>query len=220
MGSEKQSSCFELLYIIVNNRMGSKVLQHAKKLGIPGGTVIYGKGTVSDERLNFFSIYEEKKEIVLLGATSVTVTKVMPELQKKFKLDKPNRGIIFSTSIEQVIGSRMKRQKNSEESRRESMYQLIVAIVNKGNAEDVVEAANAVGAKGGTIINARGSGVNETIRLFNMEVEPEKETVLILVKEEIVEQTIESIRQKLNLDKPGNGIIFLQDVKRTVGIVD
>ena len=100
------------------------------------------------------------------------------------------------------------------------MYQIIMAIVNRGMAEEVIEAAEAAGSKGGTIMNARGAGVRETKKVFNIEIEPEKEMVMILSKKDITEKIVSSIREKLEIDKPGNGIIFVQDVNKTYGIYE
>jgi nitrogen regulatory protein PII len=72
--------------------------------------------------------------------------------------------------------------------------------------------------KGATIINGRGSGIHETAKLFNMEIEPEKEIVLILAKEDIVKGIVEQISLDLEIEKPGNGIIFIQEVHQTYGI--
>lgn len=99
------------------------------------------------------------------------------------------------------------------------MYQVITIIVDKGNAEDVVRAAEKAGSKGGTILNGRGSGVHETSKVFAMEIELEKEIVLILSEVEKTEAIISSIRKDLKIDEPGNGIIFVQDVNKTYGIL-
>lgn len=74
------------------------------------------------------------------------------------------------------------------------------------------------GSKGGTIINARGSGIHETSKIFSMAIEPEKEIVLILSEEESTEGIVASIRKKLKIDEPGNGIIFIQEVSKTYGL--
>ena len=100
------------------------------------------------------------------------------------------------------------------------MYQLIITIVSKGKAEDVIEAATEAGSKGGTIINARGSGTHETSKIFHMDIEPEKEVVMILSKENVTEKIVSSIRKKLEIDLPGKGILFVQDVNQTYGIYE
>lgn len=214
---------FELIYVIINYGMGSKVLHKAKEYGIRGGTILLGKGTVRNAFLNFFSLYDERKEIVLLGTDCMTAEHALPGLNKEFKFEKPNHGIMFTTGTCKIVGSKRYQNEIPEEESEvgeNSMYQLIITIVNRGNAEDVISAANEAGSKGGTILNARGSGIHETTKLFHMEIEPEKEMVMILSKEEVTEAIVNSIRNKLELEKPGNGIVFVQDVKHTYGIFE
>lgn len=222
MNNLEHISNFELIYVIVNYGMGSKVLHKAKEYGIRAGTVLLGKGTVRNPFLNFLSLYDERKEVVVFGTDKNTAEHVVKELSKEFKLEKPHHGIIFTTNICSIVGSKSYRNEVIEEERgvENSMYQLITTIVNRGNAEDVISAATEAGSKGGTIINARGAGVHETTRLFNMDIEPEKEMVLILSKNEVTDAIVLSIRDKLELEKPGNGIIFVQNVNQTYGIFE
>lgn len=98
------------------------------------------------------------------------------------------------------------------------MYHVINIIVDKGKAEEVVDAANLAGSTGGTIINARGSGTHETSKVFAMDIEPEKEIVMILSACERTNDIVASIREKLKMDAPGNGIMFIQDVNKTYGL--
>lgn len=81
-----------------------------------------------------------------------------------------------------------------------------------------MEAATKAGSRGGTIINARGSGIHETHTLFAMAIEPEKEIVLILSENNTTEAIVAAIRQELRVDEPGNGIIFVLDVNETYGL--
>jgi nitrogen regulatory protein PII len=213
---------FELIYVVVNYGMGSRILRKAKEYGISGETIFLGKGTVNNSLLNFLSLYDERKEIVLLGTDNHTADHALVELNKEFQFEKPNHGIVFTTSACEIIGSRCYKSEENEEGRgvNKLMYQNIITIVNRGKAEEVIEAAKAAGSKGGTIINARGSGVNETSKLFNMYIEPEKEIVMILSKEAITEAIVTSIREKLEIDKPGNGIIFIQNINKAYGVYE
>ncbi|MDF2841081.1 MAG: nitrogen regulatory protein, partial [Clostridia bacterium] len=67
-------------------------------------------------------------------------------------------------------------------------------------------------------INARGSGIHETSKLFSMEIEPEKEIVLIISEEQLTEAIAGSIKEELKIDEPGNGVIFIQEVNKTYGL--
>lgn len=222
MTSFDGSSSFELIYVIVNYGMGSKILRKAKDCGISGGTVFLGRGTVNNSLLNFLSLYDERKEIVLLGTDSLKAEQALIELDKEFQFKKPNHGIAFTTSACEIFGSRCYKCEEKKEERGvdNPMYKIIITIVNRGKAEDVIDAAKAAGSKGGTIINARGSGVNETRRLFHMDIEPEKEMVMILSKEDVADAIVSSIKECLDIDKPGNGIIFIQNVDKVYGIYE
>lgn len=213
---------FELIYVIVNHGKGSKVLRKAKECGITSGTVFLGRGTVNNAFLEFLSLYDVRKEIIIMGADTRTADSAVEALSQKFGFDKPNHGIAFTVSANNIIGSTTYQSKESEKKEGviNPMYQLIITIVNKGKAEEVIDAATAAGSKGGTILNARGSGIHETSKVFNMEIEPEKETVLILCKADTTKGIVESIYKNLELDKSGNGIIFVQDVNSAYGIYE
>jgi len=213
---------FKLIYVIVNNGMGSKVLGKAKECGITGGTIVLGRGTISNAILNFLSLYDERKEIVLMAADNRTADNALEKLNKYFQFEKPNHGIAFTTRTGEIYGSSCIVCEDNEEERGvgSSMYKIIITIVNRGKAEEVIDAAKAAGSKGGTIVNARGSGIHETSKLFHMDIEPEKEMVFILSKGDITETVVSSIREKLEIDKPGNGLVFIQDINNVYGVYE
>ncbi len=210
----------ELIFIIVNFGLGSKMLKAAKNYGISGGTVLLGKGTVNNRILDFLGMSDVKKEILLLVTDKNTAEQVLEKLNRQFKFEKLNNGIAFTTSIRYLAGTRSCKSDNSKENREVSvnMYHAITVIVDKGRAEYVIDAATRAGAKGGTIINARGSGIHETSRLFSMDIEPEKEITIILSESEKTEAIVSSIREQLRIDEPGRGIIYIQDVNKAYGI--
>ena len=212
---------FALVCVIVSFGQASRVVKHAKQHGIRGATIFLGKGTVKSSILKFLEIDSQRKEIVLMAADRPTAFSVMEALNDKFEFKKPNHGIAFSTCVLNVMGTKNCTCAQNEVKRGvdELMYKAIFTIVDKGNAEKVIESANKAGSRGGTIINARGSGVHETSTLFAMEIEPEKEIVLILAETHLTEAIASSIRDSLDMDKPGNGIVFIQDVSKTYGLL-
>ena len=221
------SLCFELTYVIVNYGEGSRVLHKAREHGITRGTIYYGIGTVCNHLLSFLCLQDVRKEIVSFCTDNHTTQRVIKELNNDFKFDKPNHGIVFSTSACYLSDTKscdcseaITDVAVTKKEEVNSMYQMITTIVNRGLAEDVIDAAKAAGSKGGTIVNARGSGVDETTKLFAMEIEPEKEIAIIIAKRDITNKIIESIRNKLEIDKPGHGIIFVQDINNVYGIYE
>lgn len=209
----------ELIWLIVNCGKGSKVIKFAKEKGVLGGTILLGKGTVRNRFLELLDLTEIRKEIVLMLAQKDTAYQALEELDKKLALHKPNHGIAFTTSVRGILGTKaLKCEIEEKRGAENSMYNAIFVVVDRGKAEDVVEAATKAGSRGGTIINARGSGVHETSKLFAMEIEPEKEVVLILAEKDNTKAIALSIKEELKIDEPGNGIIFIQDVNKTYGL--
>jgi len=219
MINENNSGFVSLITVIVNDGMGSKILKTAKKYGIFGGTLTLAKGTVCKSIWDILGLSDSKKEILYMVADKETAYSAMDNISKIYKFQKKNHGIAYITNVCATKGTHSCKCIHKKEERGEkSMYQVLTIIVEKGNAEDVILAATKMGSKGGTIINARGSGIHETSKVFSMDIEPEKEVVLILSEIDKTEAIVESIRKELRIDEPGRGIIYVQDVDKTYGL--
>ncbi|AFK07885.1 nitrogen regulatory protein PII [Mesotoga prima MesG1.Ag.4.2] len=221
MASNKNISPYKLIYAVVNFGKGSEVLRIARENGISGGTILLGRGTVRSGLLNFFALYEIRKEIVLIVANNRNAKSLLEALDREMMLDRPDHGIAFTVDIQEVEGSKELGCNSLQEGRgeKEIMYQLITVIVDRGKAEEVIDTATEMGSKGGTVINARGSGVHERSTLFAMEIEPEKEIVMIVSNKELTQTIVNKIREKLRIDEPGKGIIFIQNVGDAYGLL-
>lgn len=100
----------------------------------------------------------------------------------------------------------------------EVRFDLIVTIVNKGFAEDVIDASKTAGAEGGTIMTGRGQGIHEKAKIFGIMIEPEKDIVLTLIDKTKTEVVLSAICDAVNLKEPSNGVAFVLDVEKTAGI--
>lgn len=217
---KRETTDVELICIIVNAGFGSKIMRFSKKYGVSGGTVLIGKGTIHHTILEKLALNNIKKEIILMITTHDTANYALQNLNNIFKFSKPNHGIAFTVSINQIFGTSNFNHPFLKENREEHdpMYHVITVIVKKGRAEDVMDAATNAGAKGGTVINGRGSGIHETSKVFSMEIEPGKEIILILSESNRTNAIVTSIRKEMNIDEPGNGLIFVQDTNKTYGL--
>ncbi len=96
-----------------------------------------------------------------------------------------------------------------------AQFQLLVCIVNAGFSQNVMEAARAAGARGGTIIRGRGSANPEAEEFFNISIQPDKEVILILVTNEIKDAVMTAVFKNSGLTTDGQGIAFSLPVERT-----
>lgn len=99
-------------------------------------------------------------------------------------------------------------------------FKLIITLVEDSKTNAVLDAAREAGATGSTVINqARGEGLNKAKTFFGLNLETQRDAVLLLVEEHLSRQILETIAEVGEFDaKPGTGIAFQIDVEDAVGI--
>lgn len=97
-------------------------------------------------------------------------------------------------------------------------YEVIFCIVDAGFTDLVMEAAKEVGARGGTVINARGTANKEAEQFFHIIIQPNKEIVMILVPADIKDAVLHAVYQRAGLKTAGHGIAFSMAVDSVVGL--
>jgi nitrogen regulatory protein P-II 1 len=97
-------------------------------------------------------------------------------------------------------------------------YKLVAAILPKGSAGKVMDAAREAGAEGGTIFLARGTGIHEARRFLGISVSSERELLLILVEPERKQVILDAVVRAGRLDEPARGIAFVLSVDEVKGI--
>ncbi len=100
----------------------------------------------------------------------------------------------------------------------EKTYSLIVAIVNNGYTDLVMEGARQGGAKGGTVLTARGTGNIDLEKFYGIPIQKDKEMVLIIVDNEVKDECLKNIYKTAGLETKGQGIAFTLPVDNIVGL--
>lgn len=194
---------------IVENTYGSKIMKRIKQECNGLSSVFYGRGTVQNHLMNILGFYEEKKELCFSLIDKEHEDLIYSTLESKLKLAKAGHGVMFSIPMRNALAEQKEIVVNTKEA--------IFVVVENGRAEEVVESANKAGAKGGTIIHARGKSQVETKKLFKMDIEPEQEIVLIVADKEIGSKITDAVTSDLKLQDGDNGHLFVLDVSRTSG---
>ena len=98
-------------------------------------------------------------------------------------------------------------------------FQLVVAIVRRGLADQAVDAAKSAGIDGATVVLARGTSIHQPPEFLGIRVTSEHEVVLIVCPIELAEAVLEKVVAASELEKTGMGIAFVMEVAKVVGIV-
>ena len=96
---------------------------------------------------------------------------------------------------------------------------LITCIIQRGEADKVVDAALGAGAEGATIYYGRGRGVREKLGIVGKFIKPEKEVVLIIVRKDQTDEVFDAVVAEARLSEKGNGFAFLHSLDRAVGFL-
>ncbi len=96
---------------------------------------------------------------------------------------------------------------------------LITCIVQRGEADKVVKAAQAAGAQGATIYYARGIGIQDRLGVLGITVNAEKEVVKMIVSSDQADRIFERVYLEAGLDIPGHGFMHMTTLEKAATYV-
>ena len=97
-------------------------------------------------------------------------------------------------------------------------HEVIFAIVNAGFAEDVMDVARQQGARGGTILNARGVVNEDAAAFFGITLHADKEILMMVVEKTIRDKVLNAIYKEMGMAKKAKGIAFSLPVSDVAGL--
>jgi nitrogen regulatory protein PII len=99
-------------------------------------------------------------------------------------------------------------------------FKMILVFVEDTKTDAVMKAARDAGATGATVINnARGEGLEMSKTFFGLNLETQRDVVLMLVEEHLSRSILEEIDRVGEFEaSPGTGIAIQIDVEDAVGI--
>ena len=100
----------------------------------------------------------------------------------------------------------------------EQSYEVIFAIVNAGFAEEAMEVARANGARGGTILGARGVAREKEAAFFGITLHADKEILMLVVEKTIRDNILNALYKEMGMDKKAQGITFSLPVSDVAGL--
>ena len=185
-----------------------------------------GRGTANSEMLDYFGLEESEKVVILSVVTEETWKKLRREMIVKMQIDVPGTGIAFIVPLSSIGGEKTlhfliqseKFEREEESTLKDTEYELLVAIANQGCIDTVMDVARSVGAGGGTVIHAKGTGMELAKKYLGVSLVEEKEVILIVTKSREKNQIMKSIMEQVGLDSKERTIVFSLPVTSVAGI--
>ena len=183
------------------------------------------KGTATEKTLNYLGIENTKK--IMFGAVvpSDKMEEICNGLETEMNISAAGNGIAVFIPVDGVGGKSSLKEltgdetvkKEEENMSKEYGAVLIVSIVDKGYEDVVMDAAREVGASGGTVIKAGGTGA-EIAKLFGMTISQEKAMIYIVSSTEKRDDIMRAIMEKAGVGTDAHGVIFSLPVDKVMGI--
>lgn len=215
-----------MLVTITDRKLTRKFLDFYTEEGVPVAIVTMGLGTASSEILDYFGLDGSEKGVMFHFITNETWKNLKRQLNAKMKIYIPGIGIAFTVPMSSIGGKKaldyltcgQEFVKEEESSLKDTKYELLVAIANQGHSETVMDAARKVHASGGTIVHARGTGIQQAEKFLGITIVPEKEMLFIVVRKEQKNDVMRAIMEEAGVGTKAGAVCFSLPVTDTAGM--
>ncbi len=215
-----------MMVTITNRSIGSRMLSFYKENELAVNLNMLGAGTANSDVLDYFGLEATEKAVMFAVVTWEMWRKLKRGLQKKMNIDVPGTGIAFIIPFSSIGGKkalqfftdRQNFEKEEESILKETEYELIIVILNQGYSNLVMDAAREKGAGGGTVIHAKGTGMEKAEQFLGVSIAAEKEMIFIVTKSKGKNDIMKAIMEKAGMDSKAKSIVFSLPVTSTAGL--
>lgn len=218
----------ELFWMVsVIDRSQSKRFQDFyKEHGVHIMLETVGAGTAVSEILDYFGLEKAEKLLLFSVVTGQKWTEIKKGLQNRLKIDIPGTGIAFIVPMSSIGGKNallfftegQNFQKGEETALKNTENELLVVILNQGYSELVMDAARSANATGGTVIHAKGTGMEQAEKFMGVSLVAEKEMVFLVVKRNNKNAIMKAIMEQAGMNSKARSIVFSLPVTSTAGM--
>ena len=199
-------------------------LYEKKQLSV--GFISLGYGTAKDEILDLLGLDRSEKAVCINVVTGERWQETKRDLRKKLYIDVPDTGIAFTVPMSSIGGKRellfitegQDYRKGEESAMKDTTMELLVIVSNQGHNDLVMDAARDAGAYGGTVLHARGTGMNRAELFFGVSLASEKDLTFIVSKKSQRNAIMEAVMKKAGMETPAQSIVFSLPVSDTAGL--
>lgn len=131
------------------------------------------------------------------------------------RLDAPNEGIAVTIRVD---GANDTNDIDEVNNMQQTPYAMIVAIAERGHSQLVMDSARAVGATGGTIVHAKGTGSQIASKFFGVTIADEKDMIFIIAAQADKQPIMNAIREGAGKSTPAKAVVFAMPVDSVTGL--
>ena len=204
-----------IMTTIIDRKNSKKYIDLYKKDKLEVMYTTLGEGTARGDILDYLGLEASEKMVIFNFVQQRDWMLTKKDLQRKLQIDAPGEGIAF---LVQFLLDRQKLPESEESTLKDTTYELIVAIADQGNLEMVMDAARGAGAYGGTVIHAKGTGMEYAEKYLGVTIAAEKAMIFIVTKKDQKNSIMKAIMEQAGMQTPAKTIVFSLPVTDTAGL--
>ena len=215
-----------MMTTIVNRKHFKKYFRLYQDEHLPVMFVTLGAGTASGDILDYLGLESTEKAVMFHVLEESAWENAKKNLRHKLQIDAPGEGIAFIVPLSSIGGRKTLQflsgnqdfQKEEESVLKDTVYELIVVIANQGYTELAMDAARSAGAYGGTVIHAKGTGMEQAEKFMGVSLASEKEIIFIVAKKAQKNDIMKAVMEQAGMQSKAKSIVFSLPVTDTAGL--
>ena len=214
-----------LMTTVIERQQLPRFVALYKVHGVLTSFISLGRGTFTGETAGYL-LGQSEKAVCFSLVTRETWHAAKRGMERTLHIDVPGVGVAFIVPMSSIGGRRELKfltdgqnfQRGEESTMQGTDRELIVIISNQGYNELVMDAAREAGAYGGTILNARGTGMERAEKFLGISLASEKDMIFIVAKTRQRDAIMQSVMFKAGMETPAKAIAFSLPVADTAGL--
>ncbi len=219
-----------MLMVITQREFEGDYIKFLKKNNISAIFSTPARGTAGQTILKMLGLDKSEKVIILALTERSHAKHVMKGMISRLGINIAGNGIAISIPVGSIGGASCMKyllegqdviigEVNEVEQKQEFNYELLVAFIESGTSDIVMDAARKANAGGGTVIHAKGLGTEFTSKFFGVSIATEKDIVLIVVRREDKVNVMRAIMTDAGIRSDAHTALISLPVENVAGLV-
>lgn len=210
--------------VITKREFGEEYLDYFARSGVNCVFATQCIGSANDRILEYMSLERSEKIMFTAFVPTDRLAEIKKGIIKELHLNENGNGIALTLPVDGIGGKTAlgyfigDAVPGEEDNMQDCEFTLIVTVVNQGYADDVMDAARAVNARGGTILKAKGTGAGYTEKFFGVSITEEKEMVYIVARKSDRDVIMRAIMDNAGAGTNARGAVFALPVDSVAGV--
>ena len=222
----KQSELYLMMTVTSRAGMPDFIRLYRDK-GLDVHLISLGHGTAGEMYMRMLALDGTEKMVCMTVVTGRKWMEVKKAMSVRLRIEAPGVGIAYIVPLSAVGGKRLLMlltdgqgyERGEETALKGTEQELLVVVGNLGFNEQIMDAARKAGARGGTVIHARGTGREKEEKFLGISLASEKDIVLIVTPTEQKAEMIRTIMEEAGPKTAAGAVAFALPVTDTAGMI-